>query len=389
MNENRIELSLEPNFDIQAPVIDLTEISESARQKPEAAIANINENQLSPEERKMVEEFASKIDLNDSNMILMYGSGAQKKVADFSETALANVRTKDMGEIGDMITDLVGQLKSFSVEEEQKGFLGLFKRAGNRISAMKAKYEKAEVNVNKICEMLENHQIQLLKDAATLDKLYTLNLTYVKEISMYILAGKKKLEEARNELAALVEKARQTGLPEDVQAARDFDERCNRFEKKLHDLELTRMVSIQMALQIRLGQNNDAMMVEKIQSTLINTIPLWKSQMVLALGIAHSRQAIEAQREVTNMTNELLRRNAEILKTGTLEAAKESERGIVDIETLKQTNETLISTLDEVMRIQEEGRQKRRAAEAELGRIEEELKNKLMQIRDARQISPQ
>ncbi|MGI6577481.1 MAG: toxic anion resistance protein [Eubacteriales bacterium] len=385
MNEEKIVLSLEPNIEISPPVIDLSEVSEAAKAKPEVAITNLNESQLTAEERKMIEEFSSKIDLNDSNVVLMYGAGAQKKVADFSEAALANVRTKDMGEVGDMISNLVGQLKSFSATEEEKGFLGLFKRASNRISALKAKYEKAEVNVEKIGEMLESHQIQLLKDAAMLDKLYDLNLTYFKEISMYILAGKKRLEQARNnELVVLTERAKQSGLPEDVQAARDFDERCNRFEKKLHDLELTRMISIQMAPQIRLVQNNDAMMVEKIQSTLINTIPLWKSQMVLALGIAHSQQAIAAQREVTNMTNELLRRNAEILKTGTLEAAKESERGIVDIETLKHTNETLISTLDEVMRIQEEGRSKRRAAEAELGRIEGELKQKLLQIRDAR-----
>ncbi len=385
MNEEKIVLSLEPNIEISPPVIDLSEVSEAAKAKPEVAITNLNESQLTAEERKMIEEFSSKIDLNDSNVVLMYGAGAQKKVADFSEAALANVRTKDMGEVGDMISNLVGQLKSFSATEEEKGFFGLFKRASNRISALKAKYEKAEVNVEKIGEMLESHQIQLLKDAAMLDKLYDLNLTYFKEISMYILAGKKRLEQARNnELVVLTERAKQSGLPEDVQAARDFDERCNRFEKKLHDLELTRMISIQMAPQIRLVQNNDAMMVEKIQSTLINTIPLWKSQMVLALGIAHSQQAIAAQREVTNMTNELLRRNAEILKTGTLEAAKESERGIVDIETLKHTNETLISTLDEVMRIQEEGRSKRRAAEAELGRIEGELKQKLLQIRDAR-----
>lgn len=385
MNEEKIVLSLEPNIEISPPVIDLSEVSEAAKAKPEVAITNLNESQLTAEERKMIEEFSSKIDLNDSNVVLMYGAGAQKKVADFSEAALANVRTKDMGEVGDMISNLVGQLKSFSATEEEKGFLGLFKRASNRISALKAKYEKAEVNVEKIGEMLESHQIQLLKDAAMLDKLYDLNLTYFKEISMYILAGKKRLEQARNnELVVLTERAKQSGLPEDVQAARDFDERCNRFEKKLHDLELTRMISIQMAPQIRLVQNNDTMMVEKIQSTLINTIPLWKSQMVLALGIAHSQQAIAAQREVTNMTNELLRRNAEILKTGTLEAAKESERGIVDIETLKHTNETLISTLDEVMRIQEEGRSKRRAAEAELGRIEGELKQKLLQIRDAR-----
>jgi len=384
--EEKITLSLDSDPDVDSVSSELESLKLANPEiKPELVTVKLDERQLSPEELKMVEEFAQKIDLRNSNMVLQYGAGAQKKVADFSETALANVRTKDMGEIGGMITNLVGELKGFSVEENEKGLFGIFKRTGNRISALKAKYDKAEVNVDKICEALENHQIQLLKDTAMLDKLYEMNLTYFKEISMYILAGKKRLEQAlKEELPALKEKARQTGLPEDAQAARDFDALCNRFDKKLHDLELTRMISIQMAPQIRLVQNNDTMMVEKIQSTIVNTIPLWKSQMVLALGIAHSQQAIAAQREVTDMTNELLRKNADILKTGTLEAAKESERGIADIETLKYTNESLISTLDEVLRIQDEGRAKRRAAEAELGRIEGELKAKLLEIRDAR-----
>jgi uncharacterized protein YaaN involved in tellurite resistance len=384
MSEEKIVLSLDPDFDASLPNLELTNITQTD-EKSVASAVSLEESKLTEDERQMVEEFSSKIDLSDSNMVLMYGAGAQKKVADFSESALANVRTKDMGEVGGMITDLIAQLKEFSPDEEQKGFLGIFKRAGNRISALKSKYDKVEVNVDKISETLENHQIQLLKDTAMLDKLYDMNLNYFKEISMYILAGKKRLEQARNtEAVALIEKAKQTGLPEDAQAARDFDERCNRFEKKIHDLELTRMISIQMAPQIRLVQNNNAMMVEKIQSTLINTIPLWKSQMVLALGIAHSEQAIAAQREVTNMTNELLRKNADILKTGTIEAAKESERGIADIETLKYTNESLISNLDEVMRIQEEGRIKRREAEAELAKIESEMKNTLLQLRDGR-----
>ncbi len=320
-------------------------------------------------------------ELSNSSMVLQYGAGAQKKMADFSESALNNVRTKDLGEIGGMLSNVVTQLKSFDVEEEEKGFLGFFKRGSNKLTSMKAKYAKAETNVDAICHTLEGHQMQLLKDIAMLDKMYELNKVYFKELSMYILAGKKKLAQTRAEqLPILVEKAKQTGLPEDAQAANDLSSLCGRFEKKLHDLELTRMISIQMAPQIRLVQNNDTLMSEKIQSTLVNTIPLWKSQMVLALGVAHSQQAAQAQREVTDMTNELLRKNADTLKMAAVETAKESERGIVDIETLKHTNESLISTLDEVLRIQQEGRQKRREAELEMGRIENELKQKLLEI---------
>ena len=350
--------------------------------KEEVSAPALDESSLTMEERKMVEDFASQIDLANSNLVLQYGAGAQKKIADFSETALGSVRTKDLGEIGEMLTGVVTELKSFDQEEDEKGFMGLFKKNGNKINAMKAKYAKAETNVTRICQILEGHQIQLLKDVAMLDKMYELNKTYFKELSMYILAGKKKLEKVKNEeLPALVEKSTKSGLPEDAQAANDLANLCNRFEKKLHDLELTRMISIQMAPQIRLVQGNDTLMAEKIQSTLVNTIPLWKSQMVLALGVAHSGQAARAQREVTDMTNELLRKNAATLKMATIETAKESERGIVDIETLKLTNESLNSTLDEVLKIQEEGRQKRKEAEAELNRIENELKNKLLTMR--------
>lgn len=340
-----------------------------------------DESSLTPQERQIVDDFAAKIDLNNSQMILQFGAGAQKKIADFSETALENVRTKDLGEIGTMLSDLVTELKSFD-EEEEKGFFGKFRKASDRLTGMKAKYAKAEVNVNKITQVLESHQIQLLKDVALLDKMYELNKNYFKELSMYILAGKKKLAKIQSEdLPALMQKAAASGLPEDAQAANDLSAMCNRFEKKLHDLELTRMISIQTAPQIRLVQSSDTLMSEKIQSTIVNTIPLWKSQMVLALGVTHSEQAAKAQRDVTNMTNELLRKNAATLKMATVEAAKESERGIVDIETLKTTNESLISTLDEVMRIQTEGHVKRQAAEVELNRIENELKAKLLEIR--------
>lgn len=339
------------------------------------------EGELSPQERQQVAQFASQIDLNNSQMILQYGAGTQKKMADFSESALKNVRTKDMGEVGDLLSSVVVELKSFDVEEEEKGIKGLFKRSSNRLTAMKAKYDKAEVNVNKICDVLEGHQVQLLKDIAMLDKMYDTNLTYFKELSMYILAGKEKLQEVREgELQQLIQKAQASGLPEDAQAARDLEDKCTRFEKKLYDLELTRTISIQTAPQIRLVQNNDTMMAEKIQSTIVNTIPLWKSQMVLALGIAHSTQAAKAQREVSDMTNELLKKNAATLKTASIETAKESERGIVELETLKNTNETLISTLDEVMQIQKDGRQKRQDAEVEIQRLENELKEKLLQI---------
>ena len=340
----------------------------------------MDDSVLSDEERKMAEQFAQQIDLTDSSMILQYGAGTQKKMADFSESALENVRTKDLGEVGNLLSSVVQELKNFD-EDEEKGFFGFFKKQANKIQNLKAKYAKAEANINEICKVLENHQVQLMKDIALLDKMYDLNLTYFKELTMYILAGKKKLREVREgELQTLVAKAQQSGLAEDAQAARDLDSLCQRFEKKIHDLELTRMISIQTAPQIRLVQGNDTVMTEKIQSTLVNTIPLWKSQMVLALGVAHSTQAAQAQREVTDMTNELLKKNAETLKMATVETAKESERGIVDMETLKATNQSLISTLDEVMNIQEEGRRKRREAEAEIIRLEAELKDKMLQI---------
>ncbi|MDD6811432.1 MAG: toxic anion resistance protein [Lachnospiraceae bacterium] len=339
----------------------------------------LDESILTDEERKMVDEFSNQIDLHNTNAILQYGVGTQKKIADFSGDALENVKTKDLGEIGEMLSGVVAQLKDF--DEDEKGFLGIFKKTSNKIDALKVKYSKAETNINRICEALEQHQVQLMKDVAVLDKMYDLNLTYFKELSMYILAGKKKLEQTREtELVQLLEKANTTGLPEDAQAAKDLEALCDRFEKKIHDLELTRMVSIQTAPQIRLVQNSDTMMIEKIQSTVVNTIPLWRSQMVLALGVSHAQQAAKAQREVSDMTNELLKKNAAVLKTAAVESAKESERGIVDMETLKNTNASLISTLDEVMKIQEEGRAKRRAAEAEMQHMEEELKLKLLEI---------
>ncbi len=348
----------------------------------QAADPAFSENNLTPEELQMVNDFSEKIDLHNSQAILQYGVGTQKKMADFSEAALNNVRTKDLGEVGDMLSSLVVDLKSFDITEQDKGFKGLFKKSSNKITSMKAKYDKAEVNVNNVCTALENHQVTLMKDIALLDKMYAVNLTYFKELSMYILAGKKKLEEVRTgELAAAVAKANASNLPEDAQAAKDLQSMCDRFEKKIHDLELTRMISIQTAPQIRMVQNNDTLMAEKIQSTIVNTIPLWKSQMVLALGIEHSAQAAKAQREVTDMTNELLRKNADILKTATIDTAKESERGIVDLETLKHTNESLISTFDEVLKIQTEGREKRQTAEAEMQRMENELKKKLLEIR--------
>ena len=349
--------------------------------KAETEQPALDDSILTDEERRTVDAFAKQIDLTNSTLVLQYGAGTQKKMADFSESALENVRSKDLGEVGDLLSDVVKELKSFDEEEEEKGFFGIFKKASNKIESMKAKYAKAESNVNEIVKVLEKHQVQLMKDTALLDKMYDLNLTYFKELSMYILAGKKKLLEVRNtQLAELLKKAETSGLPEDAQAAKDLDSMCNRFEKKIHDLELTRMISIQTAPQIRLVQNNDTLMVEKIQSTIVNTIPLWKSQMVLALGVEHSAQAAAAQREVTDMTNQLLKKNAEKLKMATVETAKESERGIVDMDTLKATNESLISTLDEVMNIQKEGRQRRQEAEAELQNMENELKNKLLQI---------
>lgn len=335
---------------------------------------------LTPEEQKMVEDFAAQIDLSNTQMIMQYGAGSQKKIADFSDTALSNVRTKDMGEVGEMLTKVVGELREFG-EEDTKGFLGLFKKNANKLSNMKAKYEKAEVNVNKTAEALEEHQVVLLKDVAMLDKMYELNLKYFKELSMYIIAGKKRLEKARQEeLPELLAKAEKSALPEEIQEARDFTEMCNRFEKKLHDLELTRTISLQMAPQIRLIQNNDIVMSDKIQSTLVNTIPLWKSQMVIAVGVSHSTDAAKAQHAVSEMTNELLKKNAETLKMASIETAKESEKGIVDIETLQSTNQTLISTLDEVLKIQQEGREKRKKAEAELQKIELEMRDKLLEL---------
>lgn len=370
-------------FDVAPETKEAPAPAASSELAEQAADPAFSENNLTPEELQMVNEFSQKIDLHNSQAILQYGVGTQKKMADFSEAALNNVRTKDLGEVGNMLSSLVIDLKSFDVTEQDKGFKGLFKKSSNKITSMKAKYDKAEVNVNNVCTALENHQITLMKDIALLDKMYAVNLTYFKELSMYILAGKKKLEEVRNgELAAAVAKANASNLPEDAQAAKDLQSMCDRFEKKIHDLELTRMISIQTAPQIRMVQNNDTLMAEKIQSTIVNTIPLWKSQMVLALGIEHSAQAAKAQREVTDMTNELLRKNADILKTATIDTAKESERGIVDLETLKHTNESLISTFDEVLKIQTEGREKRRNAEAEMQRMEDELKKKLLEIRN-------
>ncbi|MCI8312879.1 MAG: toxic anion resistance protein [Lachnospiraceae bacterium] len=336
---------------------------------------------LSPKEQQQVDAFVKQIDLANSQMVLQYGASSQKKIADFSETALSKVRTKDLGEIGNDLASVVTELKSIDEEEEDKSLFGLFKKNVNRLANMKVKYAKAEVNVNRICKVLEGHQIQLLKDAAMLDQMYELNQNYYKELSMYILAGKQKLEEVRTEeLPKLLQKAQESGLAEDTQKAQDLAELCNRFEKKIYDLELTRTVSMQMAPQIRMIQNNDTVMSEKIQSTLVNTIPLWKSQMVLAIGVEHSAQAAKAQREVTDMTNTLLKKNAAALKMATIETARESERGIVDIETLKQTNETLISTLDEVMQIQEDGRIRRREAEKELIEIENAMKAKLLEL---------
>ena len=370
-------------FDVAPETKEAPAPTASSELAEQAADPAFSENNLTPEELQMVNEFSQKIDLHNSQAILQYGVGTQKKMADFSEAALNNVRTKDLGEVGNMLSSLVIDLKSFDVTEQDKGFKGLFKKSSNKITSMKAKYDKAEVNVNNVCTALENHQVTLMKDIALLDKMYAVNLTYFKELSMYILAGKKKLEEVRNgELAAEVAKANASNLPEDAQAAKDLQSMCDRFEKKIHDLELTRMISIQTAPQIRMVQNNDTLMAEKIQSTIVNTIPLWKSQMVLALGIEHSAQAAKAQREVTDMTNELLRKNADILKTATIDTAKESERGIVDLETLKHTNESLISTFDEVLKIQTEGREKRRNAEAEMQRMEDELKKKLLEIRN-------
>ena len=388
MDDNKMTPEL--NFDsfdataMPSLTLEVEQPKEEAKPAPAPAPDPLAEEaaKLSPEEQKMVEDFANKIDVTNSQMVLQYGAATQKKVGDFSEAALDKVRTKDLGEVGEALASLVGELKNFDAEEEEsKGIFGFFKKAGNNIDQMKTKYAKAETNVERIEAMLEAHQVQLLKDIALMDKMYQMNMLYFKELTMYILAGKKKLAQVRaNELQQAMDKAKASGLPEDAQAARDLSDMCDRFEKKLYDLQLTRTISIQMGPQIRLLQNNDTMMAEKIQTSIVNTIPLWKSQMVLALGLAHSRQAIDAQRAVSDMTNELLKKNAAALKQGTIDTAKESERGIVDIETLQQTNKSLIETLDELAKIQTEGKQKRAAAEQELGRIEGELKQKLMEL---------
>ena len=358
-------------------------VAPSATIKEEIPVEKLDIDSLSPGEQAAVREFAKQIDVSDSNLVLTYGSGAQKNIADFSGQALGKVRTKDLGEVGGMLTNLVVELRGLKFdEEEKKGFMGFFKKSQNKISEMKAQYDKAEVNVDKITQMLDQHWITLSKDIAMMDKMYEMNQAYYKELSMYIIAGKLRHKELRaTELPRLQEKARESNLPEDAQAANDYANMLGRFEKKLHDLELTRMISVQMSPQIRLIQNNDSLMAEKIQTSIVNTIPLWKSQMVLALSMEHSRQAMEAQREVTNVTNELLKKNADALRTGSIEVAKESERGVVDIETLKHTNEQLIATLDEVRQIQEDGRARRAEAEIELGRIEGELKQKLLEMR--------
>ena len=363
------------------PVLDEPKAEVTVQPEVEAVKKEMEQTVLSPEEQQMVDSFAKKIDIENTSQILQYGAGTQKKMADFSDAALENVRTQDLGEVGDLITQVVGELRDFDAAEEEKGFLGFFRKQGNKIENMKNRYAKAEVNVQKITTSLQDHQMRLMKDSAVLEKMYAQNLNYYKELTMYILAGKQKLQEVREgRLKDLEAKATASGLPEDAQEAKDLDSKCNRFEKKLHDLELTRTISLQTAPQIRLVQNNDTLMVEKIQTTIVNTIPLWKSQMVLALGIAHSTEAAQAQRQVTDLTNELLKKNAEALHLASTETARESERGIVDIETLKQTNQELISTLDDVMNIQKEGRAKRAQAELEMRKMEEELKNKLLEI---------
>ncbi len=372
------DLKTGPTLTFDAPVEEEDVSVKEEEKKPE-----LEEVQLTEEEKRMVDQFAKQIQLNNSQMILQYGVGAQKKISAFSETTLNKVKTKDLGEVGDMLADLTKSLKNFGEEEEEKGFFkNLFKKPADKLEDMKIKYQSTEQNVDKVVKMLESHQVQLMKDIAVMDQLYELNKVYFKELSMYIMAGKKKLEEVhRVELPTLIDKATKSGRPEDGQEVNDLQAMCDRFEKKIHDLELTRMISLQTAPQIRMLQNNDTLMTEKIQSTIVNTIPLWKSQMVLALGVHHSAQAAKAQREVTDLTNQLLQKNAETLKMSTIATAKESERGIVDLETLKKTNESLIQTIDEVFKIQEEGRQKRREAEKELRRMEDELKQKLLRAR--------
>ena len=372
-------------LDAEAPAAPALSLEPEAA-APAPAAKYMEDVNLSPEEQKVVDDFSKKIDLKDSNIVLQYGSAAQKKIAEFSDTALDGVKTKDLGEVGGMITNLVTELKGFDIKpEEKKGLFGFFKGKANDITSLKAKYDSAESNVDKIVASLEGHQNTLQKDIVMLDKMYDSNLNYFKELTMYIIAGKKKLElEQSTTLVELQNKAKETGLAEDAQAAKDFADLCDRFDKKLHDLEITRTISMQMAPQIRLVQNSDTLMVEKIQSTITNTIPLWKNQMVLALGVAHSQQAMQAQREVSDLTNELLKKNAETLKTATIEVAQESERGIIDMETVRYTNEQLITSLDEVVKIQEEGRNKRREAENELGAIEAQLKQKLLDIRNTK-----
>lgn len=386
MNENDLKKDDMNSLDDmlkEAPSLsfDMPEVKPEVVEIKEEKKNETPEVKLSPEEEKMVDEFASKIDISNSQAILAYGVGSQKKIADFSENALERVKTKDLGEIGDMLAGVVGEIRSLETEEDEKGLFGFFKKTSNKLANFKAKYDKVETNVNNIAKALEDHQVTLMKDVLMLDKMYELNMNYYKELSMYILAGKKRLERANNvELPELIKKADESGLPEDTQKAKDFSQMINRFEKKIYDLELTKTVSLQMAPQIRLIQNNDSMMSDKIQSTIVNTIPLWKNQMVIAIGLKHSNDAAKAQKAVSDMTNELLKRNADALKTATIETAKESERGIIDIETLKNTNKTLISTFDEVIKIQDEGRQKRKEAEAELKNIENEMRTKLLEI---------
>nr|WP_298050707.1 toxic anion resistance protein [uncultured Lachnoanaerobaculum sp.] len=386
MNENDLKKDDMNSLDDmlkEAPSLsfDMPEVKPEVVEIKEEKKNETPEVKLSPEEEKMVNEFASKIDISNSQAILAYGVGSQKKIADFSENALERVKTKDLGEIGDMLAGVVGEIRSLETEEDEKGLFGFFKKTSNKLANLKAKYDKVETNVNNIAKALEDHQVTLMKDVLMLDKMYELNMNYYKELSMYILAGKKRLERANNvELPELIKKADESGLPEDTQKAKDFSQMINRFEKKIYDLELTKTVSLQMAPQIRLIQNNDSMMSDKIQSTIVNTIPLWKNQMVIAIGLKHSNDAAKAQKAVSDMTNELLKRNADALKTATIETAKESERGIIDIETLKNTNKTLISTFDEVIKIQDEGRQKRKEAEAELKNIENEMRTKLLEI---------
>jgi len=379
-------LTLDPDSDSSSTAVAIPAANALELSKDEPAANTLDISQLSEEEQKQVKDFADKIDITNTNAVLTYGAASQRNIANFSENTLNSVRSKDMGEVGKMLSGLVVELRGFnSAGEEKGGFLGLKRRIRNRIATMRAEFAKVSVNVDKISEMLEKHQVTLLKDAAMLDKMYDVNQAYFKELTMYILAGKQKLEECKNvTLPELHAKAQESGQPEDAQAANDYANMINRFEKKLHDLELTRMISIQMAPQIRLVQNNDVLMVEKIQTSIVNTIPLWKSQMVLAMGMHNAQQAMEAQRAVSNMTNELLTKNAEMLKTGTVEITKESERGIVDMETLVNTNRMLIDTLEDVRSIQSEGSQRRAAAEVELGRIEGELKHKLLELRDNR-----